>query len=143
MPEKAINPNATQSDWARLAAFIDGEGCINIHTSYKGSAGSVHRVRIQVANTDARLPHWVIQTFGVGHVYVNRGTGPRPVYFWEVAGRTAQAILRACLSHFVIKREQAEIALRFHVGSVGKRLTVVERDARESLKQNLMQLKRA
>ena len=103
-------------DWARLAAFIDGEGCIRI-AGVKGSKSYSRRVlyvEITISNTDLRLLQWLKNTFG-GSVSMR----PRAVEKWSPAGawvvgsRHAANILEGCLPFFIIKREQADVALAF------------------------------
>src|SRR5215831_11831464 len=55
-------------DWARLAAFIDGEGCIYIVSfSEKGKHKSKrHQISISITNTDGVLPLWLKNTFKCG-----------------------------------------------------------------------------
>jgi len=100
----------TQIDWARLAAFIDGEGTIVIK-SYKVKYTQLF---IRIANTDPRLPIWCKDVFG-GQLYASdsnaiRKNGRR-VYTWVLQSKKAELILRGCLPYFLLKKEQAEIAL--------------------------------
>jgi hypothetical protein len=105
-------------DWARLAAYIDGEGCISIK-SVKGNRAASRRVLyvdVSVTNTDFRLTAWLQVTFG-GSVYINHGNRGNekwsPAAQWNIASKYAAAILEYCLPYFIIKREQAEVALAF------------------------------
>lgn len=105
-------------DWARLAAFIDGEGCIRIATvkGNKTSSRRVMYVEVTITNTDVRLVEWLGRTFG-GSVVPQRKSQTRPnwssCFAWSVASRHATALLQRLLPLFIIKREQAEIALAF------------------------------
>jgi hypothetical protein len=103
----------TQIDWARLAAYLDGEGTIVIIKSRLEYTQLV----IRVANTDPRLPMWCKELFG-GKVYasdtnVRRDGRSRRFYTWAIQSQKAENILRECLPHFILKREQAEIALAY------------------------------
>jgi hypothetical protein len=104
----------TEVEWAKLAAYIDGEGtiAIKIHKSRPNSSG-YHRAYVSVTNTDPRLITWLKETFHSGHVNANRphGVSKRHYYIWEVQCRVAEWILQGALPHFVIKRRQAEICL--------------------------------
>jgi hypothetical protein len=108
----------SQIDWARLAAYIDGEGCIRI-AGNKGSTPYSRRVlylEITITNTDVRLGEWLIQRFG-GSVYINKRNGQNPKWSpavaWVVGARHASKIIEYCLPYFIIKREQADVALAF------------------------------
>lgn len=103
----------TQLDWARLAAFIDGEGCILLAYN-KQKARYYSYIRIVITNTDPRLIRWLATTFGGG---VMRGTRKsvkhRQVFKWGVSCRQAEEILLRCRPYFITKGDQADIALAF------------------------------
>lgn len=101
-------------DWARLAAFIDGEGSICIKAIKNAYGGARHQPVIQITNTDESLPLWLSDTFKVGHIQLRKRVGKwSPSYDWFVRGRTATALLKGCLPYFVIKRDQADVIMRF------------------------------
>jgi len=109
----------TEFDWARLAAFIDGEGMIDIHTrrQFSKKQNKIYEcryVRVEVVNTDPRLPLWCKNTFG-GSIQPHKRYSSkwRMAYSWEIASKKAITIIRGCLPYFLLKREQAEIALAF------------------------------
>jgi hypothetical protein len=118
----------TEVDWARLAAYIDGEGSIFIRQR-KATAGDVrknqargHSLVVTIANCDIRLLNWCRENFD-GCVYRSRpdspGVGakyqrPRRAYFaWIVGNAKAAHMLDKCMPYFICKKEQAEIALAF------------------------------
>lgn len=108
----------SQIDWARLAAYIDGEGCIRI-AGVKGSTPYRRRVlyvEVTITNTDLRLSAWLKSTFG-GSVYINKQNRGNVRWAsttaWVVGSRHAARILEFCLPYFIIKREQADVALAF------------------------------
>ena len=113
----------TQIDWARLAAFIDGEGCIEIvksSTTIRGKKYFGYTFRIEVFNTDPRLPAWCERTFG-GKAYKRQRQRKhwRPCFGWRVNSGKAIFILRGCKEFFILKREQVEIAEAF-LATIGK-----------------------
>jgi hypothetical protein len=101
-------------DWARLAAFIDGEGCIRIQRSKprRGSPRHQYIVRIQITNTDARLMQWVQVRFG-GAVTppVNKGNGWKPMMIWYISAKRADPILRGIRPYLILKNNQCDAAL--------------------------------
>lgn len=140
-------------DWARLAAYIDGEGSILISecTSKKPFNNGRHRLylRVIVANTDPRLPRWLKETFGGGIVallrYPKQSTH-RVVLKWHVSCASAERALRGALPYMLIKRDQAEVAIAFQetlVGPVGRgvRVTSDMVDSRYQLRQRLHELR--
>ena len=114
--------NVSVADWARMAAFIDGEGCLCIRRYFNKTRQAVgHHLRIQIANTDARLVLWLRDTFLIGNVHVRRvGTDKnRTLYTWEVTGKAAEFVLRNCYQYLVVKVDQADVAMRFQQECTG------------------------
>lgn len=116
---KGVAVDPTPMDWMRLAAFIDGEGCICI----VGSLGldrvnrkrRILHLKLEIVNTDVRLSDWCQSTFGGTvntHTHKNQPTW-KASFHWEIHCRGAQWILGNCLPYFLLKKEQAEIALAF------------------------------
>jgi LAGLIDADG endonuclease len=108
--------NVSPIDWARLAAYIDGEGCISI-ASVRGNSLKSRRVyyaNVAITNTDPRLIEWLKNTFG-GTVYMQKRQTERhsDKFTWNAASRHAAVIVGYCLQYFIIKREQAETLLSF------------------------------
>ncbi len=143
--EPIITP--TELDWARLAAFIDGEGCILLNLHHKNySHRSLMFLRVIVSNTDPRLVKWCRDRFG-GRIHVKyypKSPTHRPAYSWQAECTVASKILQGCLEYFVIKREEAEIALEYQntVRGPGSRLTEEQIQKREKLRTELQNRKR-
>lgn len=140
-------------DLARLAAYIDGEGSIYIvRCSPKRNKGATE-LRLTVTNTDVRLMAWMKEKFA-GYVN-NKHSSPKDrrwkeCYEWKLCSNKAAAVLEACLPYFIIKRDQAEVALAHQrlVASVKKRPVCERTQAaqaiipeRESLRISLSKLK--
>jgi len=127
-------------DWARLAAFIDGEGCVRIHrrTRKNSKALRYHEyVQIHISNTDPRLMMWLQSTFG-GHVVRVTSAAHRAhpewksSFQWHVASARASQILAFCRPYFVLKGEQADVCLAFQTtmkksGFYGTPQSVIDR----------------
>jgi hypothetical protein len=101
-------------DWARLAAYIDGEGHIALNQNMMSNGKPYAYLRVIVTNTDPRLIVWLQRTFG-GGVLKNKRTelGQRTCFKWTATCRHAEAILKGCMEYFIMKRDQAEIGLAF------------------------------
>lgn len=118
----------TQIDWARLAAYIDGEGhvCIadQVHKTATRGQRRYGYAKVMIANTDPRLPQWLVQQFG-GSVQVRATHSTRsghqqrwkPCYQWSLSNGRAAELLRYALPYFLLKREQAELAIAFQMTS--------------------------
>jgi hypothetical protein len=158
---KMLKADIKDVDWARLAAYIDGEGCINIHTNRGQVAlgkSQMHSLVLGITNTDPRLPAWIFETFGVGNCYripdspsiaAKIALGKwQPRFHWNVTSISAAQLLEGCLPFFVIKREQAEIAIAFQKTKIhhnrGKRGERTPRNViqmREQMAHQVRQLK--
>ena len=101
-------------DWARLAAYIDGEGHIALNENTMTGGKKYAYLRVIVTNTDPRLIVWLQRTFGGGVLRNARvQDGWRNCFKWTATCRHAEGILRGCLPYFILKRDQAEIGLAF------------------------------
>ena len=109
--------------WA--AGIIDGEGWIGLSSVSRG----YRCLRIEVAQTDIRLPYKLKEIFMCGSVKPQRHNarrGWKPVWRWYVSGEDAANVLRLTLQWLVVKREQAEIAIlsRQYVQRSGRKANV-------------------
>lgn len=148
-------------DWARLAAFIDGEGSVLINPRSHGSrraddpvGASTFYLKVTVANTDVRLLEWLKANFG-GHwkeansEKYNAGRNVKNCYHWNAASARAAWMLYNCLPWFLIKGEQAQIGIalqesmnKFIRGSgVSKRIPDEIVAERRDLKRRLLIMK--
>jgi len=142
----------TNEDWIKLAAFIDGEGSISIK-NLTTKTGRYSQLFVAIANTDPRLPMWCRDRFG-GLLYgsddnAKKSNKQRRFWRWITHSAQAESIIRGCLPHFLLKREQAEVALayrktfRFKGGKGSTRIiTDAELAIRQSCREELRRLKR-
>jgi hypothetical protein len=133
-------------DWARLAAFIDGEGtiCSQLQTMSKGKCRT-EKLIVQVANTDIRIPAWCQRRFG-GALNRFRASNPeagKPYAVWSVASLMAEEIIRGCMPYFIAKGEQAKVALLFRAtfSKPGYSTTIEQKEQRSLLAKELSRLK--
>jgi len=144
-------PSAT--DWARMAAYIDGEGSILINSRkldrYSTEASTFY-LKVMVSNTDVRLVAWCKETFGGNYYNANaekyyEGKNWKHAYHWHVASNKAAWILLNCLPYFIMKHDQAEIGIKLQESMCFKNkfrklpFDVVEE--RRELKTSLLALK--
>lgn len=100
-------------DWARLAAFIDGEGSIGLSPRKTPLMKSMTFCgKAVVTNTDFRLIVWCHETFGMPFSEAKRNHPVwKKAYHASAGGYRAAWILRNCLPWFLLKKQQAEIVL--------------------------------
>jgi hypothetical protein len=118
---KAKLATVSEIDFARLAAYIDGEGSIVIARALpiaKHRQRSIsYQLNVSITNSSDRLIVWLHDTFG-GSIQnkpksLKTIVGNKPVWGWHLQEKQADAVLQRCLAYFIIKREQAEIAIDF------------------------------
>lgn len=100
-------------DWCRMAAFLDGEGHLNINPiPCRDGKNRRIQVRLIIGNTSAELGKWLKDNFG-GNIVLRQPKNPnaRLQYIWSCTAARAAWILYNSLPWFVIKGAQAKILL--------------------------------
>ena len=135
----------TDLDFVKVAVVIDCEGNIAINYAPKGRSHALH---VTVGNTNFDLLDWCLARFG-GAIYKifykdKRGPEYPPAKRWRIQNREAADLLTKCLPHFIIKRDQAEIAIKFQstYKVPGERTSESDRLLREKLRHELQALTR-
>lgn len=118
--------NVSNIDWARAAAFLDGEGSILISRRGKKGSHRGHFLRVTLTNTDPRLVIWFKNLFGGTVITTGKPqkANHRLAYRWMVSCKTASEFIKGCLPYLILKRDQAEIALAFQSTLKGQGNTV-------------------
>lgn len=118
--EEYMGFKPTSHDWARLAAYIDGEGSINFSMGGKGKEeySPTLMARLCVTNTDPRLIKWCVETFGMSWNKKDMASDKRgrqdkwkPAFFAICHAYRAAWVATNCLPWFILKREQAEVLI--------------------------------
>lgn len=135
-------------DWARIAAFIDGEGNLNINPfCRKGSTTQNHAIRVLIGNTNPILPIWLQETFG-GHIVSRDYDNPKwkVAYIWSCSSSRAAWILYNCEPWLLLKSDQAKLLIRLQenldttIQGRGLRVSPESIEFREGLKTQLHKL---
>jgi hypothetical protein len=137
-------------DWARLAAYIDGEGTIMIARTkrHKGTKMPQFVLTLIVANTDMRLISWLSETFTGEHYYSNSGSlfgwTKKTCFSWRMYEKRAITILERVRPYLICKGEQADVAFAYRKlrdqGSKGRKLTLVDIKERTQLRNKICKL---
>lgn len=157
-PKRVVDYSiVSEVNWARLAAYMDGEGCFAISSSYNRRRKNVAKslnLYIAIGNTDIRLCQWLEEHFGGSTTAVRTTTKrykeQKMCFTWRLSGYAIDNVLQGMFAYLVIKKEQAQIAMSFRAtfGLDHKRpchgnpLPQEVRDLREELKQELQHTKR-
>lgn len=96
--------DAKPEEWAYLAGFIDGEGCIGTHRKPDGTP----RPNISLKQKYPATLYWIEKKF-CGSVRPIKG---RQQYMWRITSGGSEAVLTGCLPYLQLKRPQAIIALK-------------------------------
>jgi hypothetical protein len=102
------------------AGIIDGEGYVSIAKSGHGHA------KIVIANTNRLMLDFISQQFpGASYLLAShaRKAHHKPWFRLEINGNHAVSFLRGILPYLVIKKEQANIAITFHLLKSPRRLS--------------------
>lgn len=103
------------ADWARLAAYLDGEGCIGIYAAQKPlkSGGTRYSSVVTIAQGDPRLMEWLYDKFG-GAVYLNGSKKRyRPIYSWTLPTDSMEYVLAQVRPYMVLKAAQVDVWSEF------------------------------
>lgn len=123
-----------------LAALVDGEGCIGVRWD---KASRTHVLRLRVSNSHRGLLEKIVERFG-GHASRSNDQ----MWEWYLLNANAEELIRLIRPHLVIKRAQADLAIRlretyggYHAHS-GKPVPLDVAAARDGLRQSLLALNR-
>jgi hypothetical protein len=96
--------DAKPEEWAYLAGFIDGEGCIGTHRKPNGTP----RPNISLKQKYPATLYWIEKKFCGSVRPCDKGTK----YMWRITSGGSEAVLRGCLPYLQLKRPQAIVALK-------------------------------
>jgi LAGLIDADG endonuclease len=100
----------TEADWAYLAGFIDGDGCISAHTNKDRSRW---HPKLSMSQSDHVFALELYERYGVGRFRLQKVSGGRIAARWAIYnGRDLSSVLTNVLPYLVLKKGQAESALR-------------------------------
>jgi len=114
----SVHGNPMQAiQYAYLAGIMDGEGTIRIDKMKprkdRQTINPTYAVHISIGMVDSTIPALLHQTFGVGSRRIECVFEKRPIYRWHVRGNvSARKVIIPLLPYLIIKRPQAELALR-------------------------------
>lgn len=105
------------SQLAYIAGIIDGEGSIMIarKRSARSRGGWTYALTASVTNTSRPLIDWLHQTTGLGHIAPHFDARPenKSAWLWSLWSREAQSLIEQVLPFLLVKRQHAELGLRF------------------------------
>jgi hypothetical protein len=112
----------SEINWARLAAYIDGEGSVNLTPRRTNTGGTITLcAKVVVANTDFRLAHWLSENFGMKYRCDSARENHlrwKPCFWATACGYRACWIARNAMPWLLLKAEQAKVLLE-HQETIG------------------------
>jgi len=124
------------------AGILDGEGSIMI-VKFKNPTskrGYTYQLKVVVVNTNEWLCHWLKMQYE-GTIQYKKSKRPqeKDIYEWRLVSQQAKRFLEYIAPYLIIKKAQAEIAIRFQTGrGRGKPQTDAE-SVIDEIERNLMQ----
>jgi len=105
----------TPEQIAYFAGLLDGEGCIRIGRFHNSGGVLRYRAFIQIAMTDEAPIDWLTSVVG-GKKYIDwkrNDIKSKVCYCWQTNAKEGAAILRRALKYLLVKRERADLYIRF------------------------------
>ena len=104
-------------DIGRIAAFIDGEGCIGlIKTVHPNNQYDLYTPHIEVINTNKYLCNWLVKITGIGCSRSKgnrRNTKHKMAYIWRLAVDEMIPLLTIIGPHLLLKNRQAVLLIDY------------------------------
>ena len=95
---------------AYMAGFFDGEGCVTISRPHSRSN---YQLEVNIGNTNREVLEWIQRNYGGRLHALRKPTYYKPYSVWQVSGEEAIHFLQLVLPFLKVKREEAELAIRF------------------------------
>ncbi len=140
--------NLLETESAYLAGFLDGDGCISISKTQRLGRNHLEYKLVVVLSqcNEEFLQFW--QTKIGGQIYCQSSKegnlGIKPLYQLRIYGKQAENLLRGVIDFLVIKKAQADVALKFRRAKDNpchRKVTEEEWAVREECYQALRRLK--
>jgi len=102
-----------QTTAARVAAFIDGEGCLTRRKWTRKDDTLVVIPVLQVINTAWRLIEWFHKMFEGYVSVIDQRKNWKPAYRWELRGVAAVNLIKACYGWFIVKAQHVRWFVKY------------------------------
>lgn len=112
--EKGQPSTRRRLTWAYVAGFVDADGSIMI--TFQNKKMQYYSVMVEVSQKDPFILHELQKKFG-GNVYdymhKNKKYGDIPNSNWRIQNNIAYDFLVKIRKHLILKRKQADLAIKF------------------------------
>jgi len=132
---------------AYTAGLLDGDGCIQISSVEPNNKGTqktkYHNLSVQITNTNKEVINWLKDIFG-GFI-TSRYSLPssrkdcKTGFVWHIATIQAKDFLESIYPYLIIKKKQADLAIRFQENKKSMRKKEINFKLKEVVKRNWYQ----
>lgn len=112
--EEYMGLKPTVYDWCRMAAFIDGEGNVNISARLSAHNKDAMQTRLIIGNTNPALALWLKENFGGNVAFRDvqrRNPRAKQVYVWSCTASRAAWILHNSIPWMLLKAAHGKIVI--------------------------------
>jgi len=102
----------TEEEKAYIAGFIDGEGCLNIH-SWKKNNRTLRHLRVMVVNTDPTVLEFIKGIYGGSLSSSDYIPKNKIRWILTITSRKALVLLEDIRPYLRIKQKQADVCIFF------------------------------
>jgi len=100
---------------ARVAAFIDGEGCLSRKKWRRKDGLLVVIPTLTVTNTAWRLIEWFYESFGGYISAIDQRKKWKVAYRWILDGLDAVKLIKKCAQWFIVKAEHVKHFVKYRL----------------------------
>lgn len=129
-----------RTDLAYIAGFFDGEGCIHLNRVKRQNL----YLRVVVVQTNEWIIQWLKYSFG-GQVYkmLREKDHHKQRWQWHLYGNQSLEFLKAIRPYLILKRTEAELAIKFQQNrkGTGHKITETQKVIEEAERILMVSLK--
>jgi len=112
----------TEEDKIYTAGFFDGEGYVGVYQAQTGINAGHYQLKCSVTNSNLAILQWIQARFG-GAIRIKQAKLEKYQHIYHVTWVSANCkiFLQQIIPYLKIKKQQAEIALKFPLREIGHR----------------------
>ncbi len=104
-----------QTTAARVAAFIDGEGCLSRKKWWRKDGTLVVIPTVSIRNTAVKLIEWFHDLFGGYVCKTDQDSRWKVAYLWLLEGFAALELVQKVARWFLLKVKQAKLFVKYRL----------------------------
>ena len=96
-----------------MAGFFDGEGCVGINKTSRGSEMFKYRVEVQITQVDIRPLLLFKKHFGGSIMLIEKTKPYQDIHHWTVTNKKADLVLKKIYPYLIYKKKKVKLALKY------------------------------